>query len=193
MLRIEKIMKKKVKTMNNAEKAFVNALLKLMKEKPYNQISVSELSETAQYDRRTYYRYYTSKDDILFSYCAVLLSKMAKDMSSNPLTPQSGFLSFFKFWDNNREFLDLLYKQNLLYYLGEKLDQLLYEQVGLKVHDDLPTQLSEVSEFSRYAYYFTLGGLWQMLILWIRDGMKLTPEQLTSHVLASFSEMQKMI
>lgn len=44
-----------------------------------------------------------------------------------------------------------------------------------------------------FTYYFTLGGLWQMLILWIRDGMTLTPEQLTSHALAIFSEMQKMV
>ena len=55
------------------------------------------------------------------------------------------------------------------------------------------TDIAQVSEFSRYAYYFTLGGLWQMLVLWIRDGMTLTPEQLTDHVLTSFSEMQKMI
>lgn len=62
-----------------------------------------------------------------------------------------------------------------------------------KVHEDLPQELTDVSEFSRHAYYFTLGGLWQMLILWIRDGMTLTPEQLTSHALAIFSEMQKMV
>lgn len=181
------------KNTNKGEQAFINALLTLMEEKPYNQISVSELSELAEYDRRTYYRYFTSKDDILFSHCASLLSEMAENMSATTLTPKSGFLSFFEFWDNHKDFLALLYKQNLIYFLGEKLDQLLYQQVGLKVHDDLPPELAEVSEFSRYAYYFTLGGLWQMLVLWIRDGMTLTPKQLTDHVLTSFSEMQKMI
>lgn len=117
---------------------------------------------------------------------------MAASMSATPLTPKSGFLSFFTFWDDHRDFLALLYKQNLIYFLGEKLDRLLYQQVGLKVHDDLPDELALVSEFSRYAYYFTLGGLWHVLVLWIRDGMTLTPEQLTDHVLSSFSEMQKM-
>jgi len=38
---------------NKAQQAFIDALLLLMKEKSYNQISVSELSEIAQYDRRT--------------------------------------------------------------------------------------------------------------------------------------------
>ncbi len=65
-----------------------------------------------------------------------------------------------------------------------------YNQISVS---ELPEELAQVSEFSRYAYYFTLGGLWQMLVLWIRDGMTLTPEQLTDYVLTSFSEMQKMI
>jgi len=181
------------KNSSKGEQAFINALLSLMEEKSYNQISVSELSEHAKYDRRTYYRYFSSKDDILFSHCSFLLSEMASKMSKTPLTPGSGFLAFFEFWDNHKDFLKLLYKQNLIYLLGEKLDQLMYRQVGLKVHDNLPEELEQVSEFSRYAYYFTLGGLWQMLVLWIRDGMTLTPQQLTDHVLTSFSEMHKMI
>ena len=64
------------KKTNKGEQAFINALLSLMEKKPYNQISVSELSELAEYDRRTYYRYFTSKDDILFSHCASLLSEI---------------------------------------------------------------------------------------------------------------------
>ena len=178
---------------NKAQQAFIDALLLLMKEKNYNQISVSELSEIAQYDRRTYYRYFTSRDDILYSYCAILLAEMAADMSKTQLTPHSGFLLYFEFWNRNREFLKLLDKQNLLFFLGEKQDQLLYQHVGRKVHNDLPPELADVSEFSRYAYYFTLGGLWQMLILWIRDGMTQTPEQLTSYALSIFTEMQKMV
>lgn len=178
---------------NKAQKAFIDALLQLMKEKNYNQISVSELSEIAQYDRRTYYRHFSSKDDILYSYCATLLAEMATEMSKTQLTPQSGFLQYFQFWYRNRKFLTLLDKQNLLFFLGEKQDQLLYQHVGRKVHNDLPPELADVSEFSRYAYYFTLGGLWQMVILWIRDGMTLTPEQLTSHALSVFSEMHNML
>ncbi len=177
---------------NKAQQAYIDALLFLMRRKPYHQISVSELAGKAGYDRRTYYRYFTSKDDILYSYCASLLSDMADEMNKTVLTPKSGFLQFFAFWNRNREFLSLLDKQNLLYFLGEKQDQLLYQHVGRKVHDDLPPELTDVSEFSRYAYYFTLGGLWQMLILWIRDGMHLTPEQLTNHALTVFSEMQKL-
>ena len=181
------------KKLCKAQIAFIGSLLKILKNKPFDQISVSELSEDAQYDRRTFYRHFQSKSDILYLYCASLLSEMADDMKKNPLTPLSGFLSYFEFWNKHRDFLLLLEKQHLLYFLGEKQDQLLYEHVGTVVHADLPKKLSQVSEFSLYAYYFTLGGLWQTLVLWIRTGMKQTPRQLTDYILKSFTEMQKLI
>ena len=44
------------KTLNRSQKAFIDALLALMKEKSYYEITITELSGRAQYDRRTYYR-----------------------------------------------------------------------------------------------------------------------------------------
>lgn len=65
-------------TINRAQKYFIDALLTLMEEKSYEDISVSELAERAQYDRRTFYRYFKSKDDILCLYYAELLHEMAE-------------------------------------------------------------------------------------------------------------------
>jgi len=179
--------------LNKAQLAFIHALLRRMKTKPYETITISELSEEAQYDRRTFYRYFQTKNDILYSYCAFILGHMADDMRREPMTPYSGFLAYFKFWSDQRNFLSLLDKHHLLYFLGEKQDQLFYHNVGVIVHNDLPQELEQIPEFSQYAYYFTLGGLWQTLILWIRGGMKQTPEQLTQYVLDIFSQMHELL
>lgn len=134
--------------LNRSQKAFINALLGLMKEKQYRDITVSELAETAGYDRRTYYRNFRNKDDILYLYCAVLLSDMTGIMmKKGSYTPESGFLSYFEFWDKHRDFLMLLEKHGLLYFLGEKLGDLLYDNVGQNVHSGLPEKLDENSEF----------------------------------------------
>jgi len=178
--------------LNKAQKSFVNALLLLMKDKPFEKITASELAETAQYDRRTYYRYFKTKNDVLFLYCSALLGELAAVMQKEPLTPHSGFLAFFEFWDKHRDFLLLLEKHHLLYYLGEKLDDLLYQNVGTVVHKDLPDRFEQIPVFSQIAYYFTLGGCWQLLIFWIRNGMKQTPEQMTQYILQIFTEMQRL-
>ncbi len=42
-----------------------NALLKLLKEKPLNKITIYEICETAQINRTTFYKYYGSQTDLL--------------------------------------------------------------------------------------------------------------------------------
>lgn len=181
-------------TLSRSQQFYVDALLALMQKKPYTEITVSELSEYAQYDRRTYYRHFKSKDDVLCLYCASLLSEMAEMTNQKgTLTPQSSILSYFEFWSRHKDFLTLLDRHHLLHFLGERLDQLMYQYVGKLVQDNLPEKLSDTSEFSQYAFYFTQGGLWFSLVFWIRGGMKLTPRQLTEHILTTFTEMQKLI
>lgn len=181
-------------TPNSSQQAFIDALLRLMKEKPYSEITISELAERAEYDRRTYYRYFSSKDEILYLHCAAILSDMTVIMTEKgEYTPQSGFLAFFEFWEQHSEFLSMLENQGLLYFLGEKLGDLLYDNVGHSVHDDLPEKFDENSAFSQYAYYFTLGGLWAVLSLWIKSDMKQTPAELSDYVLRSFTEMNGLI
>lgn len=185
---------KAVTTLRRAQEAFIRALLRLMEKKPYKEITVSELAAYAQYDRRTYYRYFRSTDDVLSLHCAWILREMAAIMmEKGQLTPYSGFLSYFEFWERHRDFLELLEKQKLLCFLEECQNEVIYQQVGLSVHDDLPENLSDTPEFSQFAFYFTLGGLWTALVFWIRSGMKQTPEQLAQYILRSFSEMDKLI
>lgn len=42
-----------------------NALIQLLEDIPYENITISKLAETAQLSRRTFYRNYSTKDDII--------------------------------------------------------------------------------------------------------------------------------
>lgn len=125
-------MKEKMQ-LSRSQKCFIEAILKLMQLKPYAEITVTEISEYAQYDRRTFYRYFKCKDDILYLYYATLLNEMATSMNQKGnLTPQSGFSSYFEFWFEHKEFLILLEKHNLMNQFGNKQEYLLYQYVGKK-------------------------------------------------------------
>lgn len=181
-------------TLNRSQKCFIDALLALMARKPYSEITITALSEYAQYDRRTFYRHFKTKDDILCLHCASLLNEMGESMNQRgSLTPYSGFLSYFEFWSRHKEFLILLDKHGLMNFLGDKQEYLIYQYVGKLVDEDLPEKLSDTSEFSQFAFFFTQGGLWHSLCFWVRTGMKQSPECLTKHILNSFTEMAKLI
>lgn len=51
-----------------AKECIVTALIELMKIKPYNSISITDIANRAGVSRMAYYRNYVSKDDILNKY-----------------------------------------------------------------------------------------------------------------------------
>lgn len=180
--------------LNRAQTYFINALLSIMKEKPYQNITVQELSEIAQYDRRTYYRYFNSKEDILRLYCSHILGEMALMMKrKNPLTFQSGIIAYFNFWEKYIPFLRLLQQNNLLHFLEDEQDELLYYHVGISVQPEIPQQLESAPPISRYAFYFTSGGLWNTLVHWIKEEPRCSPKMMTEYILTMFTEIGKMV
>lgn len=180
--------------LNRAQTYFINALLSIMKEKPYQNITVQELAETAQYDRRTYYRYFNSKEDILRLYCSHILGEMTIMMKhENPLTVQSGIISYFTFWEKYIPFLRLLQQNNLLHFLADEQDELLYYHVGIFVQPEIPQQLENAPPISKYAFYFTSGGLWDTLVHWIKEEPRRSPKEMTKYILTTFAEIGKII
>lgn len=179
---------------NRAQSHFIDALLAIMKEKPYQHITVQELAETAQYDRRTYYRYFDSKEDILRLYCSHILGEMALMMKDEkPLTFQSGIIAYFSFWEKYIPFLRLLQQNNLLHFLADEQDELFYYHVGLFVQSEIPQQLESAPPVSRYAFNFTSGGLWNTLVHWIKEEPRSSPKEMTAYILTTFTEIGKIV
>lgn len=175
---------------NRAQQHFIDALLHLMKEKPFHKITIHELSQVAEYDRRTYYRYFETKEDVLLLYCSVILQDMSQTMKSHlPLKPREGMMDYFLFWKQYQPFLTLLSQNGLLPFLEQKHSKMLYEIVGKSVQPDIPNDIDAASVLSRYSYYFMVGGLWQILIGWIASGMEESPHVLTECILTLFEEL----
>lgn len=61
-------MKKKNQSNQLARECIVTALIQLTEQKPFSAITVSELTQRAGVSRMTYYRNYTSKEDVFQKY-----------------------------------------------------------------------------------------------------------------------------
>lgn len=168
-------------TLTRSERHFVHALLSLMEEKDFREITVMELAERAEYDRKTYYRHFKSKEDILLLYCYHILYEMADAMRAVPLTVSNTILAYFRFWEKHRAFLSLLAKNDLLHHLGNLQEELLYDHVGQIVQPGIPVSLAEAPPLSRYSFYYTAGALWTVLCHWVLEDPKATPEELTEY------------
>ena len=88
-----------------SQKEITAALLILMKEHPYNEITVKQILLESKLARKTFYRNFESKDDVLFSLLRCNLEEYF-DIVNNA---KGGVLdTIFEFADKNRELLMLL-------------------------------------------------------------------------------------
>ncbi len=95
--------------------ALENSVVALMKEMPFDSFSVKDLCERAGVGRSSFYRYYSSKEDVV---CSMLLhlwqawckSENMKDQSV--ISPVSA-RSFLRHCYENKEIFDLIYRNKL--------------------------------------------------------------------------------
>ncbi len=72
-------MKKRRKQNQATRDRIVAAMMELTKEKPLSEITIQELADLAEVSRMTFYRNYTSKEDVFLSHIQEILMQYQKD------------------------------------------------------------------------------------------------------------------
>ena len=153
------------------------ALLELMQIKSYAKITVSEIVDKAQVVRKTFYRNFTSKDEVLDEYVETLFSQYIEQLSNlTPFTAYNAVLTYFVFWNKNIAFLNILIQNNLSHIVLEA-----YEKYLPTI--DKEYQQSELSQSKYYDYTvaFSAGGFWRLLCVWAKKGALESPEEMADY------------
>lgn len=118
-------MNKPILTYNETVKeAIALALIQLLKKKKISEISISEIVEHAGVSRSSYYRNFTSKEQVLSEY----IQKCYRDyFNHEQITHKNSEINQFlylrfRFVKQYREYFTVLRKHNLLAYIFEDLD-----------------------------------------------------------------------
>lgn len=165
--------KKEKKENQLTKECIFTALLMLMEKKEFKDITISEIAKKAGVSRMTYYRTYSSKEDILIQYFEDKVRMMVK-MVQNPseITGYQFCCHFFTFFKEHAYIITSLYKADLLRMVIDKFTSIL---------ESVFTHLKNVPALDRhYRYQIALkaGGLFSMLLCWIESGQKESPEEL---------------
>lgn len=77
----------------------MTSLLKLLSEKPYSKITITEITSTAQLARRTFYRNFDSKEDILDLYIQTLFGEYVNLLKEEKILKIYNVAKiYFDFW-----------------------------------------------------------------------------------------------
>lgn len=169
-----------------SKEMLVQALLSLMKEKKFHEISIAELTQKATLSRRTFYRLFTTKDEILLYHINQLWDKVSEKLYA--ATDNSYFhTSYFvmMFWYNNKDVGLLLYKNDLLSILQRFTDDI---SKKIYANNKATSPLSKNEEALEYALAYSSGGSINVIWKWFSKEMTKTPEELMELLMLSYKK-----
>ena len=160
---------------NESRNAYVvehltSSMLELLKEKPINEISISELCGMAGVGRTSFYRNYEEKEDIVKAYIERLSQdwvEKCKEPSDLPVREVVRIV--FSHFEANRDFYTLLNERGLVYLLKD----IILDLCGFDPEQEMPAAYS-----SAYVAFFLYG--W--IEVWFRRGMRDKAEELIRYL-----------
>lgn len=152
-----------------------DALLKLMHTENYQEITIQEITDHAGLSRRTFYRNYSSKDEILEGYFYKIWLEYRSLISQQTNLSLSNIAKvFFTQMQKHKDFLSLVNHHQLLPLFLAKVDELLPP-----AFDEVKGKATPFSKESiQYALAFNTGGFMRILILWLNDSVQKSPEEM---------------
>ena len=165
---------------NQTRQWMIDALLTLMKSKKYNDITISEITDRANLGRRTFYRYFKSKDDILNLYCEIIIRDFGeKILEKKEITLYAVTLSYFEFWTAHVDFLNLLREVRMLSFIEERIETL---AINLAVSIGHAAPDTKYDKSIIYEFIFKVAGYWRVTVEWSSHIPRESPEEITQIV-----------
>lgn len=168
--------------MMTAKEALKHVFWELLKELPLNQITVILLCEKANVNRQTFYYYYQNVVDLLKE---VLFEEISEEVSRGRAydTWKHGFLTTTRFLrENHFVFLNIYYSHywdEINRFFSEKSSALLTGVIDECIEATSIQVAEEDKDFMIHYYRVVFNSI---MTEWLKDGMKLKPEELLSKV-----------
>jgi len=146
------------------------ALLYLMGKKDYRDITVTEICGKAGVTRMSFYRSFESREDVLRRWISSVTDRFLLE-SGISYRDDSGREYFTKLFTHMQKYgaeCLLLHRAGLIHLVKEQFDR-----VFLEVHR---------GEYDEYKSYFLSGGVYNVFLLWLMNGLRESPEEMAERL-----------
>ena len=141
-----------------------DGLLDLMQEKPFEEITVSDIVQRAEVGRASFYRHFDSKEAVMRHHMARLLKEWGREFEAIGKLEELG-PSLLRHFYGHRNFYLLLHRCGMSHYLLEAIRNAM--------------ELDNKSDEDVYPLSCFAGGLYGLVDEWMRRGMAIPPEKLS--------------
>jgi AcrR family transcriptional regulator len=165
----------------HARQAIDHAFVDLLKEKPYQKITITDITERARLAQHTFYNHYDSKQDLLNSRIDNILDKFFQGISQHDIVFSSSdhdqrlFTEFFQVWRDNVEIVKILNTVDIECLLVDRLREHYTEIYHRLVKTEIPGLSKDLAD---YIINFHVHAYVGILRQWFNNGMKHSPEKM---------------
>ena len=152
------------------KECILTALLRLMEEKPYSSISITDITTLAGVSRMAYYRNYSSKEEILLKKLEDEEKKIITTFGSQKAESIKDIIYYVSnFIQDNSDVIRAIYTAGLTHKLTEMINERIYSYFPV----------SHQSAEGTYAVKFYVGAILSVYTHWIDTGMDEPAEVIT--------------
>lgn len=163
------------------KRSITNALFALMNEKSLSGIQVTELVNRAGVARASFYRNYSSKEDVLITLIRDVLEQFREEMNMErgSIYCYENVLLSFQYFQRYRDYLLNLYRSGFLSALLEELN---------RFHESVEGTMP-LSSIERYQLYVYIGALINTGLVWLSEGERTAAEDIADYFWSTVSRM----
>ena len=138
-----------------------DALLHLMKRKHFNQISITEICEEAAIGRKTFYRNFEQKEDVIDFRLDILCAEFERVISGHP--PEEQLYLYFSFAKKHIDFFIVMHKNGFLPVLQKKISIFLPAAMPVWSEDAVEQE---------YRCRYIAAGIEAIMQVWVERGFQ---------------------
>lgn len=156
------------------------SLLKLMEEKTFEKITITEIVNNANVSRMTFYKYYNSKQEVLSDYMYEIVNSYMEETKKRSdignFRDYKHICHCFEFFRQYSPFILTLIHANM------------HAVIINALNDYMDIYVLPTSHYGRYELYYYSGALCNIYMKWIESGLQETPEEIATMVASSFEK-----
>ncbi len=162
------------------KKAMYYALKELLKEQPFNKITINDIAKQCNINRQTFYYHFMDKEDLVEWICKEEIGYILNTKNTNK-TWEEKFLSVFTLMLNEKIFITNIYHSVSLEILRDSLYRLVYPIIYEEI--DKISQKENVEEKEKvfitdfYKYAFVA-----IVLDWVKNDMQEDPKVIVDKV-----------
>jgi AcrR family transcriptional regulator len=160
-----------------SKELIANTLIELMKDNPFDVITISEICGSASLVRKTFYNNFVSKEKVIEYIVEKLVAEylnMIKEEKS--FSPKEMSYLYFCFGKNNGKIMSMLIDNKLFYIFRNQFNQLL-PSINILVPNNKLITMSD--DDLKYVFAFHSAGVIHLLEIWIKTGFKKTAREMS--------------